>query len=112
MFVKIIDPLKFWIRSIPGKFLLAGSTLTTISHMFTQRVDTTIKSNIMDHMDNMVSWESASMSSPKGNASGKLLLFYGVKAFLGIREVSGTGSLDFQKILDKVQQKNLLKHHQ
>lgn len=66
----------------------------------------------MDHMDNMVCWESASLSFLKGNASGKPLLFYGVKAFLGIREVSGTGLMDFQKILDKVQQQNLLKNHQ
>lgn len=29
IFVKIIDPLKFWIRSIPGQFFLPGSTLTT-----------------------------------------------------------------------------------
>lgn len=66
----------------------------------------------MDHMDNMICWDSASLSSLKRNGSGKLLLFYGVKAFLGKREVSGTGWLDFQKILDKVQCQNLLKYHQ
>lgn len=57
--------------------------------MFTWRVDTTIKSNIMDHTDNVVCWESASLSSLKGNASGKLLLFYGLKAFLGIGKSQG-----------------------
>lgn len=55
-------------------FLVPLSQQTT-SHMFTWRVDATIKSNIMDHMDNMVCWESASLSSLMGNASGKMLQF-------------------------------------
>lgn len=80
--IKILDQKHPW--AVSPCWYHSHNTLT-------QRVDTTIKSNIMDHMDNMVCWESASLSPLKGNASGKLLLFYGVQAFLGIREVLETG---------------------